>query len=38
MRADIKKLAWSYGDDAEEGQNIPMDYYLEKLLYTLQSC
>ena len=36
MRGEIKKLAWSYTEDANEGLDIPIDYYFDKLSEVLQ--
>lgn len=37
MRANIKKIAWNYEEDMEEGISLPLMTYLEKLLHTVQS-
>ena len=37
LRAEIKKLAWNYQEDVEEGQKIPISTYLNLLVETLSS-
>lgn len=37
MKAEIKKLAWSYAEDVADGEKIPVDHYLDRLLEVLNS-
>jgi len=37
MRVEVKKLAWNYQEDVEEGQSITVDYYLNQLIELLES-
>jgi hypothetical protein len=37
MRANIKKIAWNYEEDMEDGTCLPLITYLDLLMQTLQS-